>query len=332
MNSVFYFTGGGFNFLDKQMSGGGASSFVQEVKIPYSRNAIDELLEHKPPKYCSEKAASQLAVRAYYQAVKLRHSTNVLGVGMSCQLKKKDDERNGRKNVAYIAIHSENRTLYAFADLSTIKTRQQQEHMLSNVISQTYNSFLREEYLSHGPISVDIQYDHGIRPQFNYYCMNEVGNPYNSPSTIFPGTFFDGVSDSQLKLIKSAYRATGGKRVWLEISINSIDRPRKDWVEVKRAIKAILYCSQHHSEIAGACISFSKMFGDKSREYYEPTFLTGDKTIRRIFDRKHYYNDNHYICCINDAAYARFIVGVRDSLDLSDLPLNIQHRTIKVNI
>ncbi len=65
----------------------GASRTVLEVRVPYAKGSLAEVLGHEPTSYSSAEAALEMAKAAYRHAANLSPlGTDIIGVGCTCAL------------------------------------------------------------------------------------------------------------------------------------------------------------------------------------------------------------------------------------------------------
>ena len=85
--SVVYVAGGGAQALSWLACVPGASGTLLDARVPYSRDAMIELLGKEPNKYVSEECVRDLASAAYTRAVRMAPpGSPVVGVGCSSSL------------------------------------------------------------------------------------------------------------------------------------------------------------------------------------------------------------------------------------------------------
>lgn len=76
--------GGGSAAVHALLSHAGASRFVLDVQIPYSREAMNEYIGEVPESYCSESTAQKMAKIAFEHAA--RFSEHALGIACTAAL------------------------------------------------------------------------------------------------------------------------------------------------------------------------------------------------------------------------------------------------------
>lgn len=83
----------------------GASATVLEASVPYSREALADVLGHSPERFCSRATAVELATAAYRRAAALSPlGTAIVGVGATCALASEPPKRGEHR--AYVAVHT----------------------------------------------------------------------------------------------------------------------------------------------------------------------------------------------------------------------------------
>jgi len=104
--------GGGSGAAHALLSHAGASRFILEIQVPYSRRALFDYLGEELEQMCSEAAASTLAARAYERAVMFTLADESLPpiLGIACTAALQTNRERRGEDRAYIGIktrHSE---------------------------------------------------------------------------------------------------------------------------------------------------------------------------------------------------------------------------------
>ena len=161
-------TGGGTTFISDFLCKPGASNTILGFEVPYGKDSIVKLLGKEPEKYVSETTALQLATKAYSKVVdhvllppvfgnlhdsKLsdleRHifddNVDIVGLGVTASLAT-DNEREGRKNQVYVALHSREFSMVAHMEMQDqSKDRATQDWYVSNLIYSLIYDFVYVE-------------------------------------------------------------------------------------------------------------------------------------------------------------------------------------------
>lgn len=120
-------TGGGVMGVAELLAAGGASAWLEEVRVPYCREAFDAIASISIDRYVSAVAAEALA-RGVWRP-------GTVGVGITAKLTTGDAERPGREHRAYACIFDGKPRRAMLALRST--TREQQEMEAAEFVQTT---------------------------------------------------------------------------------------------------------------------------------------------------------------------------------------------------
>ncbi len=141
LQAALVIAGGGGSALAAMLAHPGASRFVLEAQIPYSRAALADYLGESAGHVCSSLAAGKLAKRALARAQGLApDSEGVLGIACTAALRT-DRERKGTER-AHFCIRSKQRNLYRLIELP-VASRAEQEQLISEQLLDYIFSFTR---------------------------------------------------------------------------------------------------------------------------------------------------------------------------------------------
>ena len=121
--SVWAVSGGGMAAIHRIMAHPGASRFVLDIRIPYSRAALEDFLDETPASACSEETARKMAAKALEKGS--------LGVACTAALQT-NRERKGADR-AFICIQSAEKTVCERIELAS-DTRAAQDALLSDTL------------------------------------------------------------------------------------------------------------------------------------------------------------------------------------------------------
>ena len=130
-------TGGGSGAVHTLLAHAGASRFVFDVQIPYSREAMGEYLGESPSAYCSEETAVRMAEAAFHHAS--RFTDHALGISCTAALATVSDRDDSDR--AFLCFHSLGKVEIHKVEFSGI-TRSEQEEELSWVLIQKLYNFV----------------------------------------------------------------------------------------------------------------------------------------------------------------------------------------------
>ncbi len=128
---VCYLTGGGSLLLSQLLSVPGASTTILDAQVPYSNEALAQLLGSKPEQACSETTARNLAMKAFMSAQQLRSTDSLFGLGITASLSTNRKKRGAVR--AFIALQTMSRSQITEVKLTDSRTREEQETLLADV-------------------------------------------------------------------------------------------------------------------------------------------------------------------------------------------------------
>ncbi|MYD46762.1 MAG: hypothetical protein F4W92_10450 [Gammaproteobacteria bacterium] len=128
---VCYLTGGGSLLLSQLLSVPGASNTILDAQVPYSYEALAQLLGNKPEQACSETTARNLAMNAFINAQQLRSEDRLFGLGITANLSTNRKKRGAIR--AFVALQTLSRSQVTEVQFTDSKTREEQEPMLARI-------------------------------------------------------------------------------------------------------------------------------------------------------------------------------------------------------
>jgi nicotinic acid mononucleotide adenylyltransferase len=268
-------TGGGSKFIGDFLEHDGGSNTILGFEVPYAMEAFHKFVGFKPEKYCDETAAEYLAIAAYKKGKTLENGP-VAGIGVTCALQK-ENEREGRRNVAYIAIVNDYHDIcevYTF-DLPKIG-RYRQEQVVAELI---LNLFYDNLYPNADGIKAETDYKQKNTDYIKAYGNDIFTGKYNLDDIrnkkhfIFPGSF-NPLHDGH-KEIANMIEQTYSKKVLFELSVENAEKPPmliEDLVNRTRQF-----------EDGDLIVANAPKFIDKVDLYgHGNTFIVGTDTMTRI--------------------------------------------------
>lgn len=144
-------TGGGSLFASDLLASGGTSSFLLDLQIPYSKEALYTYLgnpnsvESIIKSFNSADTADRLAHRAFVKAEFINYSTKSdkdvsLGIAVTASLAT-ENQREGRENSAFITVYTNGLSASKRISLFSAE-RWDQEHELAREIHRVVQEFL----------------------------------------------------------------------------------------------------------------------------------------------------------------------------------------------
>lgn len=310
---VFAITGGGTGAIYDLQRRGGSSATILEVTVPYAMESFTSYIKATPEKFCSAKAARNLAMAAFLRATALSKDSHLFGIGVTCSLTKglSKDERPGRKQVAYIAVQTLEYTFVWELDL-LLQDREVQEDYVAdgiiNVLSWVCNvkpwpniddfaSYVYVEkvfanenlqrLLNKEPIDAPLALSYLSRGkntgQLNATGIEIVRTKTHLPyALVMPGSF-NPLHDGHRGMAEYASRKYEAP-VYYEISIQNVDKPALDYIELKERLGQF--------SPGSLLITNCSKFVDKGQLLAPYTyFIVGVDTWNRFMDPKYHGNN-----------------------------------------
>lgn len=270
-------TGGGTELIGELLRYGGSSSTIVDCQIPYSNEALQEYVGHDIKKACSQETSKSMAMVALMKAAAISKTPEVsVGIGITASLAKQN-QREGRDNVAYLSVQTCHASLYEKFTFSPVMSRLEQEGELVRLLLKILPSYIyaasQENKFSIAPTLGD---DKAI-----YIPVNSE----EKSNFVYPGSF-NPLHDGHMAIINHGARrdANKTKTVDLEISIRNVDKPLLDYNDIiGRVVQFYGY-----DQIGGVYITNMPTFYDKACYFKDVKFMVGMDTLQRICDIRYY--------------------------------------------
>lgn len=135
-------TGGGSLAPAQKLAEGGNSGWLVDVAIPYGQEALDDYLKpYKVEKYCSWQTAEAMAAKALERCEEYHPEETCCGVGVSCSLAKKEDEREGRVHQIFIVFNSRSfQVRVCWSASASLLSRREEERVAADVIDMVLSA------------------------------------------------------------------------------------------------------------------------------------------------------------------------------------------------
>ncbi|MBN2162255.1 MAG: hypothetical protein JXR25_04075 [Pontiellaceae bacterium] len=131
-------SGGGIGAIQDLLCRSGASRFVLDLQVPYSRESMNLYLGAAPDAYCSEETARLLAKAALNRAERI--STNPIGIACTAALRTL--EERGDTDRAHLCICSSGQVLAESMELDASLSREQQDQLVSRALIELIARFV----------------------------------------------------------------------------------------------------------------------------------------------------------------------------------------------
>ena len=139
-------SGCGFQFLNNILKISGASKFLLNAEIPYSKLILEKFYKIKSP-YVTEENAKKLSLTSLNKFMKVKNSNILVSVGCIGTIKTYYDKKGSEK--IYIYIISSNKKEYSF-EMNFKKdsnvSREEQDEKINILILTLLNNFIDNNY------------------------------------------------------------------------------------------------------------------------------------------------------------------------------------------
>lgn len=125
--------GGGSGAAHALLAQPGASRFILEVQIPYSREAMDEYLGKNPAAYCREQTVRQLCEVAFQRAQRLSGGN---AMGIACTAALKTVEERDEVDRAFFGFQTFERQEFHTLGFKDGTRRQQEEELSRSLLGK----------------------------------------------------------------------------------------------------------------------------------------------------------------------------------------------------
>lgn len=285
---VLALTGGGSGAISALLTVPGASRTVLEAAVPYSAAALTDFLGGEPEQYCSDRTARLMAMAAYRRARRLAPTANVLGIGATASLAS-DRPKRGPHRV-YLAWQSSSTTATSYLELEKgARSRAEEEAIVASLVLNAVaaatgakgridlplgaNERVAESVIEGDPDEQELLA--GKRS----LAARGVASLDRLPRAVFSGAFHP-LHVGHRQMAEVAARLLGYP-VAFEISIENVDKPPLDFVEMQTRLR------QFDSTDA-VWLSAAPTFVRKSTLFPGCTFIVGADTIERIGQERYY--------------------------------------------
>ncbi|WP_340818682.1 hypothetical protein [Methanolobus sp. WCC4] len=339
---VLIITGGGTEAIGELLRHGKGSTTLLEANVPYSREALIDLIGKEPSSYASPKTAKDMAMSAYRRALFLNRDTErdkkeLIGIGVTCKLTKGEDERKGRKHEVHLAYQSYNRTGVSSFFLKESATREEQEKIAATLIIDKIadicalnkrTEMLPEDVMAEETVEKETEVSDPVAELLlrTLEDINSKGHvkplkvdmeiSSNEPKIILSGSF----NPCHKNHIEMAGIASGiyNAPVDMEISLANVDKPPIDLISLEERIDSIM--KWHDRRYMGNIyLTNSPLFADKAVLFPNCIFIIGTDTLNRLFNKRYYRKGEDTKSLVEHFKRynVRFVVFIRKGVEIS---------------
>tara|TARA_A100001037_G_scaffold167377_1_gene150465 strand:+ start:7300 stop:8439 length:1140 start_codon:yes stop_codon:yes gene_type:complete len=275
----------------------GASNTILDISIPYSENAMSEILDGLPESIVSQTAACSMAVRSFINAKRYCETeTEVLGISCTATIATNREKRGDHRVVIGVCSQNKLRT-YSLILTKGARNREQEDLVVSTLLLHVIAQYSGTEFdLDNMLMNEEIVELHDISA---FQCLNMVRDgdipfvllgpdqtmnfslPPIESSVIFPGSF--NPLHAGHKALKKVMGNEFGLSTVYETSIVNVDKPPLAIDDIMSKVSQFEFSEK-------LLITNQATFVGKAKHLKKYRFLVGWDTAKRIIDPK-YYSD-----------------------------------------
>lgn len=267
--------------MSQLLSVPGASATILDAGIPYSYEALANLLGCAPQKACSETTARNLAMRAYMNAQNYGATGDLFGLGITASLCTNREKRGDV--TAFVALQTVGRSQVTTVEFERSTSRKEQERLLTQV---AYSKLCAGLGLASDAFPEQTtRLAHG-RNSHRRLFENETVVLGARTSAYLPGSFnpLHAGHRRMHELSQDILQC----EVQYELSVKNVDKLTLDYFD--------LYQRLNQFDSDEVVLSNLPRFYQKAkylRESHEITFVVGIDTLARIVEPQFYETGEH---------------------------------------
>lgn len=291
---VLHITGGGSPLIAELLATPGASGTILEVVVPYSSQALTDLLGQAPERAASQSTARLLAMAAFERACALDHSAN-FGLGCTASLGSNREKKGTHR--AHWAIQTTT-TTYSFNAQFDGDRESEEAALLEYLWASLQHCLLG----LHGPLAdwqndANIQYEHHPAPDEWHALIGNAPHVWSSDShngrLLLPGSF-NPIHQGHKQMLAVAETLTGYSGAY-ELCVKNADKPSLDYLTIA---ERVMQFDSHP-----VWLTNTPTYVEKARQFAGTTFALGVDTLARIVELR-FYQDSQALL---DQAIATFV-------------------------
>jgi nicotinic acid mononucleotide adenylyltransferase len=293
---VIEFTGAGTQALAWLHGVGGSSRTILEATDRYAATSLVSCLGFEPTQFTSPEVARALATKAYIRAIRLvRPGTPVAGLGSTATIAT-DRTKRGDHRCCVAVCDAQGVTSYALTLTKGLRTRQQEENLVSFIILKAVADacgvdglpspeLLGEETLVKQFEPVD-WLERLLAGEVKWVAVTPDGQMTlgeTLPGIALLSGAFNPVHEGHRQMAEVAGRLLG-QEVFFELPLVNADKAPINGTEARRRIAQ--FAGQ-----ATVLLTCAPLFSQKARLFPQSVFVLGIDTVERLVQPRFYHND-----------------------------------------
>ncbi|MCE5303653.1 MAG: CinA family protein [Planctomycetaceae bacterium] len=282
--------GGGSRAIADLLEVPGGSRTLLEAVVPYSAAAMIEYLGGEPDEFCSAATVRAMAMAALVRARRFEPA-HPQPIGVACTASLATDRPKHGPHRIHVALQTVDQTVVWSLQLhKDRRSRTEEEHvagrLLLNVVAEACDVAAR--------LDLDLLEGEQVEraqttalPAWRELLLGRLDRAFypptdQTPTVLFPGSF-NPLHAGHRRMAELA-RQWLGQRPTFELSIENVDKPPLDFLEIERRLKWF-------SPDEPVCLTHAATFLEKSRLFPGATFVVGLDTLRRVAEAKYYADE-----------------------------------------
>jgi hypothetical protein len=285
---------GGSRAIAELLEVPGGSKTLLEATAPYSDGALTAWLGSRPEHACSSRTARSMAVVAFGRAMRYG-AKEQLAAGISGTAALASDRPKRGPHRAHVAAQTADKSRHWCLELEKGKrTRREEEEIVSRIVLNA----IAEACAVEGRLELALSEREQVTSEqitaplpWQELFLGRIeateASPRGSSSDITRRAVLSGAFDplhAGHRRMADLARHTLGLPTVVELSIENVDKPVLDYVEIARRL------AQFPPQQA-VWLTRAATFDAKSRLFPGATFVVGVDTVRRIADPRYYRDD-----------------------------------------
>jgi nicotinic acid mononucleotide adenylyltransferase/nicotinamide mononucleotide (NMN) deamidase PncC len=285
---VIVVTGGASQAIATLLGEPGASRSILAATVPYAPPALVKWLGAEPDEFCSSRTARAMAMRALLEAQAYDPRAATCGVAATASLAS-DRPKRGPHRV-HLAWQSPATTAAWSLELKKgARSRAAEEALASALVLNAVAEacavsarldlpLLADERVEQDRVDAPADQQELLAGRTRALALLAAAGAA-PPRAVFPGAF-DPLHVGHRRMVAIA-RQTLGCEVALEISIDNVDKPPLDFIEINRRVRQF-------SPDDALWLTRAPTFAIKAELFPGATFIVGADTIERIGQERYY--------------------------------------------